>query len=269
LELINGADVFQLFWSSNSMWSHYVRQEWERALTLARPNFIRPTYWEDPMPRWDNPKLPPESLSRLHFHSLVLADIITAPPRATSGTLPPQATGWPLPPRATGLGRGRGADPRQRHRLGVMGGTFDPIHNGHLVAASEVASRFRLDEVVFVPTGQPRQETRRQISAAEDRYAIGDKQPARSPMWRGCRRTARQSPGQRPARCCSTTEVRAEPSWPADRAQPPERSRPSSQHGLRPRSQSPPGPVRSAASQSGQHRSCWASMPTRAAARKD
>ena len=53
-----------------------------------------------------------------------------------------------------------------------MGGTFDPIHHGHLVAASEVASRFDLDEVVFVPTGQPWQKAERQVSAAEDRYLM-------------------------------------------------------------------------------------------------
>ena len=43
-------------------------------------------------------------------------------------------------------------------RLGVMGGTFDPIHHGHLVAAAAVADYFALDEVVFVPTGQPWQK---------------------------------------------------------------------------------------------------------------
>ena len=43
-------------------------------------------------------------------------------------------------------------------RVGVMGGTFDPIHHGHLVAASEVAALFALDEVVFVPTGEPWQK---------------------------------------------------------------------------------------------------------------
>lgn len=52
-----------------------------------------------------------------------------------------------------------------------MGGTFDPIHNGHLVAASEVAHRFALDEVVFVPTGQPWQKGS-DVSPAEDRYLM-------------------------------------------------------------------------------------------------
>jgi nicotinate-nucleotide adenylyltransferase len=55
-------------------------------------------------------------------------------------------------------------------RIGVMGGTFDPIHHGHLVAASEVAHAFTLDEVVFVPTGQP--EDKVGASAAEDRYLM-------------------------------------------------------------------------------------------------
>ncbi|WP_395296231.1 nicotinate-nucleotide adenylyltransferase [Kitasatospora hibisci] len=59
-----------------------------------------------------------------------------------------------------------------KRRLGVMGGTFDPIHHGHLVAASEVASAFHLDEVIFVPTGQPWQKTDRHVTPAEDRYLM-------------------------------------------------------------------------------------------------
>ena len=59
-----------------------------------------------------------------------------------------------------------------RRRVGVMGGTFDPIHHGHLVAASEVQSWFDLDEVVFVPTGQPWQKADRTVSPAEDRYLM-------------------------------------------------------------------------------------------------
>nr|WP_255480517.1 nicotinate-nucleotide adenylyltransferase [Quadrisphaera sp. RL12-1S] len=59
-----------------------------------------------------------------------------------------------------------------RARLGVMGGTFDPVHNGHLVAASEVAARFDLDEVVFVPTGEPWQKSSRAVSSAEHRYLM-------------------------------------------------------------------------------------------------
>ncbi|XVU26929.1 nicotinate-nucleotide adenylyltransferase [Actinoplanes sp. CA-054009] len=55
-------------------------------------------------------------------------------------------------------------------RIGIMGGTFDPIHHGHLVAASEVQARFDLDEVVFVPTGQPYEKGK--VSPAEDRYLM-------------------------------------------------------------------------------------------------
>ncbi len=53
-----------------------------------------------------------------------------------------------------------------------MGGTFDPIHHGHLVAASEVQAGFDLDEVVFVPTGQPWQKSEHEVSPAEDRYLM-------------------------------------------------------------------------------------------------
>ena len=57
-------------------------------------------------------------------------------------------------------------------RVGVMGGTFDPVHHGHLVAASEVQSWFGLDEVVFVPTGQSWQKDDRRVVPAEHRYLM-------------------------------------------------------------------------------------------------
>jgi nicotinate-nucleotide adenylyltransferase len=57
-------------------------------------------------------------------------------------------------------------------RIGIMGGTFDPIHHGHLVAASEVGHFFSLDEVIFVPTGQPWQKNGRKVSPPEDRYLM-------------------------------------------------------------------------------------------------
>lgn len=53
-----------------------------------------------------------------------------------------------------------------------MGGTFDPVHHGHLVAASEVQAFFDLDEVVFVPTGQPWQKSERKVTSAEHRYLM-------------------------------------------------------------------------------------------------
>ena len=78
LRLIDQADVFQLFWSSNSMGSPHVRREWEYALSLGRPALIRPTFWEDPFPESPANSLPPESLRRLHFHRL--ATVPTHPP---------------------------------------------------------------------------------------------------------------------------------------------------------------------------------------------
>lgn len=55
-------------------------------------------------------------------------------------------------------------------RIGLMGGTFDPIHNGHLVTAESAADRFGLEEVIFVPTGIPPHKEDEQITSPEDRY---------------------------------------------------------------------------------------------------
>ena len=72
----------------------------------------------------------------------------------------------------------------QPQKIGIMGGTFDPIHHGHLVAASEVADQFELDEVVFVPTGQPWQKRDRRVTAAEDRYLMTVIATASNPRFR-------------------------------------------------------------------------------------
>lgn len=57
-------------------------------------------------------------------------------------------------------------------RLGVMGGTFDPIHYGHLVTAEGAFWQFGLDEVVFVPTGEPWMKGAGEVTPAEDRYLM-------------------------------------------------------------------------------------------------
>jgi nicotinate-nucleotide adenylyltransferase len=57
-------------------------------------------------------------------------------------------------------------------RLGIMGGTFDPVHYGHLVAAEEALVQVNLDRVVFMPTGRPVRKTHRSVSSAEDRYLM-------------------------------------------------------------------------------------------------
>jgi nicotinate-nucleotide adenylyltransferase len=67
-------------------------------------------------------------------------------------------------------------------RLGVMGGTFDPIHHGHLVAASEVASAFNLDGVLFVPTGEPWQKSK--VTDGEHRYLMSVIATASNPRFK-------------------------------------------------------------------------------------
>ena len=57
-------------------------------------------------------------------------------------------------------------------RLGIMGGTFDPIHYGHLLMAEEARQAFALDDVVFVPNGRPAHKKAYLVSSPEDRYAM-------------------------------------------------------------------------------------------------
>ena len=57
-------------------------------------------------------------------------------------------------------------------RVGIMGGTFDPIHVGHLIAASEVCTKLELDEVVFIPAGEPWQKADRNVTSAEHRLGM-------------------------------------------------------------------------------------------------
>jgi outer membrane protein OmpA-like peptidoglycan-associated protein len=78
-DLIERADVFQLFWSWNALSSPYVKEEWEFALGLGRPGFVRPVYWEDPLP--STTELPPPRLRRLHFHRLKAAWLRYSAPR--------------------------------------------------------------------------------------------------------------------------------------------------------------------------------------------
>lgn len=65
-----------------------------------------------------------------------------------------------------------GRDPARTYRLGVMGGTFDPIHNGHLVAAEQAYDDLGLHTVVFMPAGSPAFKQDKKVSSGEDRYAM-------------------------------------------------------------------------------------------------
>lgn len=65
-----------------------------------------------------------------------------------------------------------GRDPDREYRLGIMGGTFDPIHYGHLVTAEQAREALSLDLVLFMPAGSPAFKLDIPVSGAEERYAM-------------------------------------------------------------------------------------------------
>jgi hypothetical protein len=115
-ELIEEADVFQLFWSSNSMRSSYCREEWEHALALGRPFFVRPFYWEDPRPEDRANGLPPAALDALEFAKVTfLAGQAGLPPlrggfAGAGGDYAPASAGYIDAPRQAAPAFGGGTD---------------------------------------------------------------------------------------------------------------------------------------------------------------
>lgn len=57
-----------------------------------------------------------------------------------------------------------------RKRIGISGGTFDPIHNGHLIISEEIRERYNLDKVIFVPTGRPPHKPGYRVTMPEHRF---------------------------------------------------------------------------------------------------
>jgi TIR domain len=97
LEMIEQADVFQLFWSWNALSSPLVRDEWRHALALNRPHFIRPVYWEEPLP--EQADLPPAELRRLHFQRVYPKVAPSKPASAPAPTFEPEPAPQPPAPR--------------------------------------------------------------------------------------------------------------------------------------------------------------------------
>lgn len=63
-------------------------------------------------------------------------------------------------------------DLKKNKRIGIMGGTFDPIHYGHLVTAETARSEFALEKVIFVPSGNPPHKSEAMVTRKEQRYLM-------------------------------------------------------------------------------------------------
>jgi hypothetical protein len=107
LEFIAQAEVFQLFWSRNSMYAPNVHEECDYALLLERPSFVRPVYWEDPFP--SDGELPPPALARLHFQRVSFGSspaspaerVAPLPPPAAPPVAPHPVAPGPVPPSSS------------------------------------------------------------------------------------------------------------------------------------------------------------------------
>jgi hypothetical protein len=125
-ELIEQADVFQLFWSSHSMRSPYCRQEWEHALALGRPLFVRPVYWEDPLPQDPTLGLPPVALRDLHFIKYDVhparANTPADPGEESSASPGPSVPAGPQAAAPVSAIPARAAPPRSRRKRRIMTG---------------------------------------------------------------------------------------------------------------------------------------------------
>src|ERR1700712_5003813 len=78
--------------------------------------------------------------------------------------------------------------------IGIMGGTFDPIHYGHLLMGEEARQAFALDQVIFVPNGHPAHKKPYLVSQPEDRYAMPRLATASNPAF-ACSRVELDRPG--------------------------------------------------------------------------
>ena len=125
-QLIEDADVFQLFWSSNALRSRHVLAECRHALSLQREGFIRPVYWQEPLPQDPERDLPPTPIRRLHFSRLAAE----SPTEAASPALP-----LPPPPVLPEPARPRTAGPPASRRSGRRLPRWTAVAGALVVAA--------------------------------------------------------------------------------------------------------------------------------------
>jgi hypothetical protein len=157
-QLIEEADVFQLFWSRNSMRSQHCRDEWEHALRLQRAEFVLPVYWEEPLPADPGQGLPPKALAVLHFVRWQGAEPEPAPRAASPGPVSARPARPELVLSDTVIDLGRlpqhGRSPEHRVRISNAGG--GDLNARAVTPASWLRLRQAGDElVVAVDTSAP------------------------------------------------------------------------------------------------------------------